>query len=70
MAYAIGLVLAYPWPTFWPSVGIPVAYLSAPLADATNILADFYGSVAEWLRRKAGRKTSEFDPRYRFSPEC
>ena len=28
MAYAIGLpfglVLAYPWSTFWPSVGIPV----------------------------------------------
>ena len=48
MAYAIGLpfgqVLAYPWPTFWPGVDIPVG---VPLADAFNIPTDYYGSVAE-----------------------
>ena len=49
MAYAIGLpfglVLAY-----------LLAYLGAPLADAINIRTDFYGSVAEWLSRKAGEQ--------------
>ena len=55
MAYPIGLpfgpVLAYPWPTFWPCVGISVG---VPLADAiNNILTDPYGSVAKWLSRKA-----------------
>ena len=47
-----------PWPTFCPSVGIPVgillAYLGVPLADAINIVTDLYGSIAEWLSWKTG----------------
>ena len=49
MAYAIGLlfglVLAY-----------LLAYIGVPLADTINILTDPYGSVAEWLSRKAGEQ--------------
>ena len=30
-----------------------LAYLGAPVADASNILTDFYGSVADWLSQKA-----------------
>ena len=62
MAYAIGLPFGLVLHACWHPLGLPfglvlaylLAYLGAPLADATNILTDFYGSEAERLSRKAG----------------